>query len=276
MENKDLLNTTKEYYDSSDADQFYYKVWGSEDIHVGIYTNPQDDIITASKRTIEKMITTLKSIDHKTKILDIGAGYGGAARYLASKFKCHITCLNLSDVENKRNQMKNKSLNLSKYIDVIQGNFETIPFDDACFDIVWSEEALLHSGNKPKVFQEVTRILKKNGHFIFTDAMQKNDCPKTKLQPILDRIHLKELGSISRYRNLAQKVGLKEIEVIEMPEQLTQHYSMVQKELNAQYEELLEVCSKEYLKNMNGGLSHWIDGGKKGYLNWGILLFKKL
>ena len=275
MDNKDLINTTKEYYDSPDADNFYYKIWGSEDIHIGIYKHPQDDIFTASKRTVKKMISTLQSIDEKTKILDLGAGYGGAARYIASRFKCHVTCLNLSETENKRNQKKNEWLNLSKHIEVIQGNFETIPFDDNHFDIVWSEEALLHSGNKPKVFQEVTRILKKNGQFIFTDAMQQDDCPKVNLQPILNRIHLRELGSVSRYRKLAQDVGLKEIEVNEMPEQLTQHYSKVQKELNVQHEDLLQVCSKEYIKKMDKGLSHWIDGGKKGYLNWGILLFKK-
>jgi len=26
---------------------------------------------------------------------------------------------------------------------------------------------------------------------------------------------------------------------------------------------------------MDEGLSHWINGGEKGYLNWGILLFEK-
>ena len=87
MDNKDLLNTTKEYYDSPDADNFYHSIWGSEDIHIGIYDSPEDDIFTASRRTVQKMVSRLKTIDENTKILDLGGGYGGAARYLALNFK---------------------------------------------------------------------------------------------------------------------------------------------------------------------------------------------
>ena len=275
MKNDDLLRTTKAYYDSLDADHFYHQVWGSEDIHIGIYESPDEDIFTASQRTVQRMASMLNPIDEGTKVLDLGAGYGGAARYLASHFNAHVTCLNLSERENARNVEKNDSLDLSGQIDVLQGNFETIPFDDDHFDIVWSEEALLHSDDKAGVFEEVSRILRKGGHFIFSDAMRTDDVPTDELAPILERIHLKELGSVKRYRKLASENGLQEVAVKEMPEQLSLHYSKVQKELNAQYNELLKVCSQEYLNRMDEGLSHWINGGEKGYLNWGILLFKK-
>lgn len=275
MGNNDAVATTKEYYDSHDADNFYYQIWGGEDIHVGIYEYPEEDIFTASNRTVRQMVSIVKDIDENTKVLDVGAGYGGAARYLASQFKCHVTCLNLSETENERNRQKNESQNLTEYIDVRQGNFEEMPFEDAQFDIAWSEEAILHSGNKPQVFKEVARVLRKGGHFIFTDPMQSDDSPDEVLQPILDRIHLKDLGSVQRYRELAKEVGLEEVLVNEMPEQLTRHYSNVQKELRAQYDKLAEVCSTEYLDKMDKGLSHWVDGGQNGHLSWGILLFKK-
>lgn len=275
MKNNDLLRTTKAYYDSRDADHFYHQVWGSEDIHIGIYESTDEDIFTASQRTVQRMASMLNPIDEDTRILDLGAGYGGAARFLAFHFNCHVTCLNLSERENARNVEKNEMLGLSGQIDVLQGNFEEIPFDDDYLDIVWSEEALLHSDDKPQVFKEVARVLKSGGYFIFSDAIQTDDCPSDKLQPILDRIHLKELGSVNRYRKIASENGLQEIAVVEMPEQLRLHYSKVQKELNTQYNDLLKVCSEEYLNRMNKGLSHWIRGGEKGYLNWGILLFKK-
>ena len=31
-----VVKTAQEYYDSDDADNFYYHVWGGEDIHVGL------------------------------------------------------------------------------------------------------------------------------------------------------------------------------------------------------------------------------------------------
>ena len=275
MKNNDLLKTTKEYYDSPDADNFYHSIWGSEDIHIGIYESPDEDIFTASKRTVERMASMLP-IHQGAKILDLGAGYGGAARYLASHFDCHVTCLNLSETENIRNKQKNAVTGLLDQIEVLQGNFETIPFDDDHFDIVWSEEALLHSDDKTSVFEEVSRVLKKSGHFIFSDAMRTDYVQTDKLAPILERIHLKELGSVNRYRKLASKNGFQEVAVKEMPDQLTMHYSKVQKELNTQHNKLLKVCSEEYLNRMNEGLSHWINGGKNGHLNWGILLFRKV
>ena len=37
-------NTARDYYDSEDADNFYSIVWGGEDIHVGLYETPDEEI----------------------------------------------------------------------------------------------------------------------------------------------------------------------------------------------------------------------------------------
>lgn len=275
MSDNNLVETTKNYYDSSDADNFYHTIWGGEDIHVGIYKSEDEEILKASNRTVETMVEMLPEIKEDTSILDLGAGYGGAARYMAKKFGCKVECLNLSETENKRNEEKNREQGLDHLITVHGGNFESIPFPQDSYDIIWSEDSFLHSDNKEKIFEEVARVLKPGGHFIFTDPMQADDCPEDVLEPILKRIHLKEMGSVKKYRNLAAKNGMEEVAVDEMPEQLTNHYSSVRKQLIANEEKLKEVCSDEYRENMKNGLQHWVNGGNKGYLNWGILHFKK-
>jgi sarcosine/dimethylglycine N-methyltransferase len=275
MASQDLVKTTKDYYDSTDADEFYYRVWGGEDIHIGIYDSPDEDIFTASARTVKKMTSLLPSIDENTKVLDMGSGYGGSARYLVSQFGCHVTCINLSDTENERNKVRTKEKGLEEYIDIHSDNFEKMPYDDESFDLIWMQDAILHSGNKEQVFKEVQRVLKPKGHFIFTDPMQSDDCPDGVLEPILKRIHLGELGSVKRYKKLAAENNLEVVNILEMPDQLRQHYTNVLKGLNNQREELTEVCSEDYLKNMESGLNHWIEGAKKGYLNWGIIHLQK-
>ncbi len=275
MNEQNLVETTKSYYDSTDADEFYHTIWGGEDIHVGIYELAGESIFQASKRTIQTMVSQLPPVTDKTKILDLGAGYGGAARYLAAKFGCSVDCLNLSETENARNEEKNRKVRLDDLITVTAGNFEAPPYPDEAFDIVWSEDAFLHSDNKPKIFAEVRRVLKPGGHLIFTDPMQADDCPEDVLDPILQRIHLKEMGSVSRYRELAAANGLNEMQVVEMPEQLANHYTAVLEELVRQESKLRSVVSAPYIENMKRGLQHWINGGHKGYLNWGILHFVK-
>ena len=133
----------------------------------------------------------------------------------------------------------------------------------------------MHSGNKEQVFREVNRVLKPGGQFIFTDPMQDDVCPEGVLDPILQRIHLKEMGSVKMYREYAEAVGLEVVEIEEMPEQLINHYRRVREELMNRKEELLKVCDEGYLNRMQLGLTHWVEGGKNRYLNWGILHFGK-
>lgn len=275
MSDKDLIQTTREYYDSKDADEFYHEIWGGEDIHIGIYSTGQESIKDASRNTILKMTKRLPSIKKGTKILDIGSGYGGAARFLAEKYKCQVDCLNLSETENQRNLKKTKAADLEKLISVTTGNFEQIPFDQESYDIVWSQDALLHSNKKLRVFQEVSRVLKPGGHFLFTDPMQSNDCPAGVLNEVLGRIHLEEMGSFNLYKRLARRTGLEQVFTKEMSEQLTSHYSKVLETLQKRYEEVAKKSKKTYLDKMMQGLQHWIDAGEKGYLTWGILQFQK-
>ena len=204
------VETAREYYNSQDAHNFYYTIWGGEDLHLGIYKSEDEDIYTASRRTIDTMASYADKIDENTKIIDLGGGFSGSARHLAKKYGCHVTVLNLSETENNRGRKMNKEQGLDHLIDVIDGSFDSIPFSDETFDIVWSEDAILHSDNRKKVIQETARVLKSGGDFIFTDPMQTDDCNEEVLQPIYDRINLSSLGSPKFYRETCKEVGLKE------------------------------------------------------------------
>lgn len=181
----------------------------------------------------------------------------------------------MSDIQNKRNRELNQKEGISLAINVIDGTFEDIPLPDGSVDLVWSQDAILHSGDRKKVFEEVSRVLAKGGQFIFTDPMQSAKCPKDVLQPILDRIHLDSLGSIEYYQQLAKDLGWKEVGIMDLSKNLPAHYARVLQELVAQHHTLIRVCAEEYLANMKVGLQHWVDAGMAGHLIWGILHFQK-
>jgi sarcosine/dimethylglycine N-methyltransferase len=270
-----VVEVARDYYNSDDADNFYFHVWGGEDIHVGLYEKPDDDIAAASRRTVERLAQKIPDLDESTRVLDIGAGYGGAARYLARHFGCHVTALNLSEKENERNREYNMISNLRDNIDVIDASFEDLPFEDANFDAVWSQDAILHSSRRKKVLREVARVLKPGGHFVFTDPMQADDCPPDVLAPVLERIHLESLGSFAFYKQAAEEVGLQLVETVDMTEQLVRHYSRVAEELQDRRELLKGKVSDDYIERMLKGLGNWVEAGNKGYLAWGILHFRK-
>lgn len=270
-----VVAQAKQYYNSNSADGFYYQVWGGEDIHIGIYTRPDEAIASASQRTVARMAQTLDAWQPGTKVLDIGAGYGGSARYLAKTKGFQVDCLNLSEIQNERNRQANAQSGLQDKIRVFDGSFEALPFPNQSYEVVWSQDAILHSGNRRLVLEEVDRVLKDGGDFVFTDPMQADDCPEGVLEPVLARIHLDSLGSVGFYRQVARELGWQEVSFENFSEQLVNHYSSVLREVEARYEELAPTCGQDYLDRMKTGLNHWIEAGKNSYLVWGILKFHK-
>ncbi len=268
------VGTAREYYNSQSADQFYANLWGGEDIHIGLYDDTTESVFAASRRTVEKM-ASLADIQSNSSVLDIGAGYGGAARYLVHKTGCSVVCLNLSEVQNERNRKTNFEQGLHPLIKVVTGNFEDIPEGDKAFDVVWSQDAILHSGNRRLVFEEVHRVLREGGDFIFTDPMQSDDCPEGVLQPVLDRIHLDSLGSPAFYRQAAYSLGFEEVTFVDLSHQLVNHYSHILHAVTQNEAEAVRFSGQDYIDRMKVGLNHWIEAGDKGYLTWGIFHFRK-
>lgn len=266
--------TAQSYYNSTDADSFYHTIWGGEDIHIGLYQDPDEDIGVASRRTVEHMRRIIKP-GPRSRVLDVGAGYGGAARALAGSTGCSVVALNLSEVENERDRARNRDAGLEDRIDVVDASFEEIPFEDDSFDIVWSQDAMLHSGRRNRVLQEIARVLKTGGQFVFTDPMRTDDCPEGVLDPILERLHLDDLAHPAFYREALGSLGFREERFEEMAHQLATHYQRVHDETVRRDGDLSRVVSRDYIERMKNGLRHWVEGGRKGYLTWGIFHFGK-
>jgi len=272
----EVVETAREYYNSADADNFYFHIWGGEDIHIGLYQSDDEPIASASRRTVRRMAELAGPFAPATRVLDLGAGYGGSMRFLAEHFGCHCVALNLSEVENDRNRRMNIEAGLERNIEVVDGDFTALDFGDASFDRVWSQDAFLHSGDRQRVCAEAVRVLKPGGRLVFTDPMQADDAPTDQLQPIYDRIHLESLGSPGFYRDTLGALGMQEVLFEDHADQLPRHYARVRQALIDNADELRERgVSDDYIERMKAGLQHWVDGGHKGYLAWGIFVFEK-
>lgn len=267
---KDAAET---YYDSSDADSFYHAIWGGEDIHVGIYADENEPIFAASRRTVRRL-ADLCCPSAGARVLDMGAGYGGAARYLVQRFDCQVTCLNLSETQNRRNGELTAQAGLSGKVRVVHGDFAAVPSPNDSYDLVWSQDSILHSPRRSQVIAEARRVLKPGGALIFTDPMQSDDCPSGVLDEVLARIHLPSLASFAFYRESGTEMGFVEEHSEDLTPHLVTHYARVRAELVANRARLQQTVSEEYLSRMESGLGHWIGAGNRGYLAWGILKFR--
>lgn len=274
-EREENVMRTRSYYDSSNADIFYRSAWGEEHIHQGIFMDYREPMQKACLRTVKTMAEEVGSIGNDTKVLDVGSGYGGTARYLAEKYGCQVSTLNLSEVQNTRSEDLNRRRNLTGLIDVIEGSFENMPFPDISMDVCWSIDAILHSGDRDMVVREMSRVLRQGGDLVFTDPMRTEDCPREILEPILERIHLSDMGSLEFYRSSAERHGLEEVSFTDYTEHLVTTYSRVLDYTRKNRSELEEKINTDFIDHMEKGLEHWVEGGEQGHLVWGIMHFRK-
>ena len=135
--------------------------------------SPASDLIMDEDLLFNNQITMylnmFKNIDVKDKkILEVGCGRGGGmssiAKYLDVRdlYACDQNKMNIDYCKN----------NQQDFIDFKQSNAHSLDYEDNSFDIVLSVESS-HSYENPELFfNEVNRVLKNDGVFLYVDCGQ--------------------------------------------------------------------------------------------------------
>jgi len=106
------------------------------------------------------------------RLLDIGCGLGGAARYFASEHDCQVTGIDLSaeyaDVANALAAL----VGLGDRVACQQGSALALPFAPGSFDGAYMFHVGMNIKDKAKLFREVRRVLTPSGAFGIYDVMR--------------------------------------------------------------------------------------------------------
>lgn len=268
--------SARRYYDTSDVDAFYAKVWGGEDIHTGIYSDEREPVADASRRTVETAAAKIaERLTPACTVLDLGSGYGGPARHLAGEFGCRVVALNISEGQNDRHRKTNAERGLDGLIDVVTGSFQDIPYPDGRFDVVWSQEAFCHSGDRERLLSEAVRVLKPQGALVFTDLMAADSAPPEALRPVVARLGVEEFATPSFYLRQLAELGLNQVEFDDRSDQLLTHYLRLTEETRSRATELRDVISPAYMESLLENLPLWVEACRQGYLSWGIFTCRR-
>jgi len=135
-------------------------------IHMAISRDGKykDDDLKEPARFVDKYIHERKA----KSILELATGRGANSTYLALKNK-EISFTGIDIADSQLSFAKN--LNNLKFLK--QNYHDLSKFGDESFDIVFIVEAICYSNDFPKVFKEVSRVLKDNGLFIVFDGFLK-------------------------------------------------------------------------------------------------------
>ena len=111
----------------------------------------------------------LAQIRAEERVLDIGAGLGGAARLLASERGCRVDCIELSPDYCAGAVLLNRLTGLDDRIEVHAGSALDLPFPDDSFDVAWMQNVGMNIADKRKLYAEIRRVLKPGGRFAFQE-----------------------------------------------------------------------------------------------------------
>jgi ubiquinone/menaquinone biosynthesis C-methylase UbiE len=123
---------------------------------------PVDEMHTLGREATAN-IASLLNLQPNSHVLDVGSGIGGPSRYLASKFGCRVTGLDLVEEYCRVADSLAKRVKLDKLLTYRQGDATQMPFEDGAFDVVWTQHASMNIADKKRLYSEMHRVLKPGG-----------------------------------------------------------------------------------------------------------------
>jgi len=106
------------------------------------------------------------------RLLDIGSGIGGPARYFASAHGCHVTGIDLTPEYVRTAQTLSTVVGLSASVQFEQGSAAALPFEDHSFDAAYMFHVGMNIQDKVKLIREVKRVLRSDAIFAIYDVMR--------------------------------------------------------------------------------------------------------
>jgi ubiquinone/menaquinone biosynthesis C-methylase UbiE len=129
---------------------------------------PLDHFHTGGLRASRELIE-LARVRADQRVLDVGAGLGGAARLLASAVGCRVDCIEMSSDYCAGATLLNRLTGLESRVTVHEGSALDLPFADDSFDVVWMQNVGMNIEDKRKLYGEIARVLQPGGRYAFQE-----------------------------------------------------------------------------------------------------------
>ena len=97
------------------------------------------------------------------RLLDIGSGIGGPARWIAAKFGVHVTGVDLTPEFCAAAEALTRAAGLADRVRIINGSALELPVPDGSFDAAYSQNVIMNIADKPRFYGEAFRALRPGG-----------------------------------------------------------------------------------------------------------------
>ena len=141
------------------------------------------------------------------RVLDVGSGIGGPARYFADAHGCHVTGIDLTEEFVQVAGALSRRCGLGDKVDFHAGSALDMPFEDATFDAATMIHVGMNIEDKERLFREVRRVLKPGSQFCVYEVMQVQPGDLPYPMPWAQTIDTSFVATPDAYRQLLGKAG---------------------------------------------------------------------
>ena len=120
-------------------------------------------------RFATSQLVDLAQITSASRVLDAGSGVGGTARYVADRYGCTVTAVDLTDEYCQTSRWLNQLVGLDNQISVRQADVTELPFADGTFDVVISQHVQMNVADKARLYRQAQRVLVDGGRLAVWD-----------------------------------------------------------------------------------------------------------
>lgn len=170
---------------------------------------PADEFHSAG-RSATRALAELAEIPPGSRVLDVGSGLGGPARYLAANLGCDVTGIDLSPEFCAVANTLSRMTRLSDRTRYQVGDALELPFAESSFDVVWTIQMQMNIREKRRLYSGIARVLRPGGRFVCQDICAGNDEPLELPVPWASRPEQSYLADAESLRGLIRGAGLRE------------------------------------------------------------------
>eukprot|EP00928_Gymnodinium_smaydae_P047263 TRINITY_DN3152_c0_g2_i1.p1 TRINITY_DN3152_c0_g2~~TRINITY_DN3152_c0_g2_i1.p1 ORF type:complete len:389 (-),score=86.16 TRINITY_DN3152_c0_g2_i1:374-1540(-) len=158
--NKDYASLVDSYYDL--ATEFYEWGWGTS-FHFA--DRRKGETFRQSILRHEYYLAGRLGVKKGDLLLDCGCGVGGPARNIARFTGANIKAITLNQFQVDRGNTHSRREGVYGQVELVQGDFMKLPFEDKSFDGVYAIESTCHAPDRLGVYKEILRVLKPGAVF---------------------------------------------------------------------------------------------------------------
>ena len=167
---------------------------------------PLEDFHTMGRFATSQLVDIV-GIANAHKVLDAGSGIGGTARYVADRWGCKVTAVDLTEEYCETARWLNHLVGLDEQITVRQADVTELPFADAAFQVVFSQHVQMNVADKTRLYGEARRVLATGGLLAMWDITQGEGGELEFPLPWADRPAVSHLATSDQLRATVESSG---------------------------------------------------------------------